>query len=303
MVALSSDVSVLLLVLLLVVLFPFSNAAAALYLARTPNCKLDIDHPAWEYGLKQFVWYFLGIPISDLGFASPDAGERAIAGGILIALFSLLALVIARNVLRAMIVNTFNEMKHKAELNFKGRQAEDVEHYSNCPLLPGELFLCLLPGMVTGWLLSLCNLGCKPGSSFGARRCFPWTLPCFAPQPESYQAVRFAMDRALVELTRGKAATLETATEGVRRMASTHLGRMMQPSAETVRDIVKAEIGAEAMNLDAKVEELDAKVEALNSKVASLGATLDAQNSALQAILAQLQRRPESTLTTPTTLV
>ena len=70
-------------------------------------------------------------------------------------------------------------------------------------------------------------------------------------------------------------ATIEVASEAVRRMSGSRLEREAQPSSETVHHIVKAEVHAEVSALDAKVGALDTKVDALQAEMSSMNDKLD----------------------------
>jgi hypothetical protein len=79
-----------------------------------------------------------------------------------------------------------------------------------------------------------------------------------------------ARQQALQELAQGKAVTTASATEAVRRLASTRNGRKTQPNAEAVRDIVKVDVGALDDKISAKIDALQAEVNALKIEVPGL---------------------------------
>ena len=99
------------------------------------------------------------------------------------------------------------------------------------------------------------------------------------PLPTAVEMANFAKQRALRELMGGKPATASSATEAVRRMASTGHARRMHPDSDMVRNIVMAEIGA----LDTKIE---ARIGALDTKMGEL-------STSIQELLVEMRQRAD----------
>ena len=89
----------------------------------------------------------------------------------------------------------------------------------------------------------------------------------------------------------------------VRRLSSTRHGRKAQPDAETVRDIVKAEvgdfdekvsteIGALDKKLSAEIGALDKKLVTMSAEFGALDAKIDTLTSVLQETLGAVRQRP-----------
>ena len=71
-------------------------------------------------------------------------------------------------------------------------------------------------------------------------------------------------------------ATINVASEAVRRMSGSRLEREAQPSSETVHHIVKAEVHAEVSALQAEVaDKVDALKAEVNERLGVLEAKLD----------------------------
>ena len=85
-------------------------------------------------------------------------------------------------------------------------------------------------------------------------------------------------------------ATIDVASEAVRRMTGSRREREAQPSSETVHHIVKAEVSALDTKVDAKVGALDTKMDALQAEVSALGGKFDSLNDKLDRLLSSTTR-------------
>ena len=95
------------------------------------------------------------IPSYDLQFGSdPDAGDRNVAGHVLMASFGVTVMLVGQNLLIAIMANTFEEMKRDARLKFDAEQVRAVHFYATNPLLPSELYFLQIPGETIGWCCS-----------------------------------------------------------------------------------------------------------------------------------------------------
>ena len=234
------------------------------------------DRSFWDFLFMQFVWPLVDYPGLDLGFDSPHAGERHYGGSILMMLVGLTVPLIAQKLLIAMMTSTFQEMKRDAELRFKLHRVSRVVRYASSPREPMYLFLLEFIAVWLGRLVfKLGLIDFAPDGGWCDRPAFRWDFDNFRPSRQALEHARSAQRRSRAVLLGEAQATIDVASEAVRRMSGSRREREAQPSSETVHHIVKAEVHAEVSALDAKVGALDTKVDALQAEMSSMNDKLD----------------------------
>ena len=123
-----------------------------------------------------------------------------------------------------------------------------------------------------------------PDGGWRERPAFRWESDSFCSSQRALGQIRSAQRRSRAILLGEAQATIDVASEAVRRMSSSRREREAQPSSETVHHIVKAEVSA----LDAKVDALQTEVGALKGEVGALKGEVSALKGEVISISGKL---------------
>merc|ERR1712185_270440 len=231
------------------VVFAFSAAAATLTLQIDPETdKLTFENTIADFMFLTLIWPLVEMFPWDLGHSQPPAGERGISGAVLMFSYGTVVPLIGQNLLIAMLATTYQKMLDEAIIDMKVEKFHRVVRCADAPLLPCQLVLLEYTAMGIGRALHGAEF---VNGGWQKRPAFPWERKGFKPAPGALDRVREAQRLARIELLGKEEVTVADAKEGVRRMSSNRHDREAQPSAQTVRHIVKAEVSdlrAEVMN-------------------------------------------------------
>ena len=165
--------------------------------------------------------------------------------------------------------------------------------YASSPREPPCLFLLEFIAVWLGRLLfKLGLIDFAPDGGWCDRPAFRWESDDFLPSQQALEHARSAQRRSRAVLLGEAQATIDVASEAVRRMSGSRREREAQPSSETVHHIVKAEVHAEVSALKAEVNALDTKMEALvKAEVSALKAEVSALGGKLDTLISMMERQ------------
>ena len=112
----------------------------------------------------------------------------------------------------------------------------------------------------------------------------------FLPSQQALEHARSAQRRSRAVLLGEAQATIDVASEAVRRMSGSRREREARPSSETVHHIVKAEVSALDTKVDALQADLSQLKDEVNDKVDTLKAEIGALSGKLDTLISMMER-------------
>jgi hypothetical protein len=192
----------------LAIWFAFGAAARSLYMIQDGD--EEIPGPTIvDFILKQFIWPVAGV--DDVGFTGVSAGERPLAGAVLMFTFGILVVLVMMNLLIAMMGDTYEEANENATLNVRAYEAQRIIDMQRKPRMPPPVYVIEKAPLSLGWILHKCGLIKGEGVTwhlpFGPsgwpseEQFFKWERPEWKPDVHAFETGKLGYKIAGSKLT------------------------------------------------------------------------------------------------------